>query len=940
MFITKERNKAKQTFKLLGMTTVIFGVILCIGAFAPKAYAKTTAKAKKITISNVSLSTYCMKKGYSKRLKVTFSPKTVSNKKLKWKSSNKKIATVKNGVVKAKKNGAATITATTRDGSKKKAKIKIIVGTPVKKLTPEKTSVKISSGYKKTILVAVSPSNASLKTLKYSSSNKSVAHVSSKGVITARKSGTAYITVTSGDSRKTTRIKIKSYYASTNYTMKKAETVNAKDICYQKFLTYNKTLTYSSSNTKIATISAKGVITPKKNGTVTITVASKNSKQTLINLTVGTPTTGISIAENNSTININTTVTHTLSATVLPSNATSKALTYSSSNAKIATVSSNGIVTGVSVGSAKITITSQDTRSKLTVKVNVYNPAALTVTTKDGKVKGYNSAVDITAWHDVPYAKPPVDDLRWKAPQDNDPWSGTLTCTTTSKKCSQYSSGVYSGSEDCLYLNVNRPNTDETGLPVIVYMHGGSNVSGNKSSFNTKNMVRRGNVIWVSINYRLGAFGYFSMEALKSGDPLDDSGNYAILDIKKALEWVQDNIEQFGGDKNNVTLAGFSAGAKNVASCLISPLFKGLFHKAVMLSGSANEATVEQAQSSAKNAVARALVSRGAVSTIAEGEAWIDEASDDELKDLLYSFTSLEVSQFFSTSFNATNAIRYAIKDGYVIPSDGFDVVRTGDYNKVPLLMGSCESEFSGFLLANSYFSATTDTQNFLNDPDKTSLALTTLLYTNKLYAGYNVETTARAFAAAQSEGIYCYRFSWGINPSVTGNENYSKYIGAHHGSDIDFFRGTFTNNHPEFGEIFTSDNLAGRTELSVNMMKYLANFIYNSNPNGTDLTAWSTWNNSKSLMNLKASKTADTSKMSTDIYLNEYIWPELEHAVDAEFLTKYINWRFFGLFRNLFWWIDETYDPNNPDDTDIPINPDDSEIYEDPAGADDEAYA
>ena len=268
---------------------------------------------------------------------------------------------------------------------------------------------------------------------------------------------------------------------------------------------------------------------------------------------------------------------------MLPLNATDSTLSYSSSNTKIATVNDKGVVSGVSVGSTKIKITSNDSRSSLTVKVNVYNSSPLTVNTSDGKIRGYNSAVDIAAWHDVPYAKPPVDELRWKAPRDNDPWSGTLNCISTSKKCAQYASGIFSGSEDCLYLNVNRPNTDEKGLPVIVYMHGGSNLHGSKSSFNTKNMVRRGNVIWVSVNYRLGAFGFFSMDALKDGDPLDDSGNYALLDVKKALEWVQDNIEQFGGDKNNVTLAGFSAGSKNVASCLISPLFKGLFHKAVML---------------------------------------------------------------------------------------------------------------------------------------------------------------------------------------------------------------------------------------------------------------------------------------------------------------------------------------------------------------------
>ena len=320
------------------------------------------------------------------------------------------------------------------------------------------------------------------------------------------------------------------------------------------------------------------------------------------------------------------------------------------------------------------------------------------------------------------------------------------------------------------------------------------------------------------------------------------------------------------------------------------------------------------------------MVARKMVSTVAEGEEWIENAEDSELKELLYSFTSLEVSQFFSASFNASNAIKYAIKDGYVIPSDGFDVIRTGNYNKIPLFMGSCASEESGFILNNGYFKAIDDAQGFLANPEKLQLASTIMPYVNKLYAGYNIDATARALALAQSESIYCYRFLWGTDASVTENEDYSKFIGAHHGADIDFYKASFGNNHPEFGEVFYPDNLPGRTALSTNMIKYLANFIYSSNPNGTGLTKWDSWNSGPALMNFNASKTADISKMSNDIYKNEYIWPELEKAVDNEFLNKYVTWRFFGMFRNLFWWIDETFDSSAPAKPAPPMFPDDDD--------------
>ena len=142
------------------------------------------------------------------------------------------------------------------------------------------------------------------------------------------------------------------------------------------------------------------------------------------------------------------------------------------------------------------------------------------------------------------------------------------------------------GTEDCLYLNIWRPGKEKKNLPVFSYNHGGLNVVGEgaTSLYHGANLAKKADMIVITFNYRLGIFGAFVHEALQTGDPLDDSGNYGFLDIIKALQWVQQNISFFGGDKDNVTIAGESAGAFNVVSLLASPLARGCFHRAVSIS--------------------------------------------------------------------------------------------------------------------------------------------------------------------------------------------------------------------------------------------------------------------------------------------------------------------------------------------------------------------
>jgi len=182
--------------------------------------------------------------------------------------------------------------------------------------------------------------------------------------------------------------------------------------------------------------------------------------------------------------------------------------------------------------------------------------------TRYGTVEGVLAADGATlSWKGIPYAKPPVGPLRWKAPRDPGTWDGVLETKQYQQRSVQLAGANAVGSEDCLYLNIWRPNTSEENLPVLVFVHGGSNVSGSGEAWKGDNLARTANAVIISLNYRLGIMGWFNHAALVSGDKSADSGNFGLLDIIKSLEWVRDNIRSFGGDPGNVTLSGFSAGA-------------------------------------------------------------------------------------------------------------------------------------------------------------------------------------------------------------------------------------------------------------------------------------------------------------------------------------------------------------------------------------------
>ena len=207
-------------------------------------------------------------------------------------------------------------------------------------------------------------------------------------------------------------------------------------------------------------------------------------------------------------------------------------------------------------------------------------------TTDYGQVQGSLDENQILSWKGIPYAKPPVRELRWKAPENPDAWTGVKEAIVAPDVFVQTNNrGGASGTEENLTLTIYRPDTEEKDLPVFVYIHGGNNQTGSAKDLDPTAFIQKTPSVVVLMDYRLGLLGFNNLPALKTGNGEEDSGNYALLDIAKSLEWIQENIDGFGGNPKNVTLTGFSAGGRDAMVALISPVFEGKFQKVISFSG-------------------------------------------------------------------------------------------------------------------------------------------------------------------------------------------------------------------------------------------------------------------------------------------------------------------------------------------------------------------
>lgn len=447
------------------------------------------------------------------------------------------------------------------------------------------------------------------------------------------------------------------------------------------------------------------------------------------------------------------------------------------------------------------------------------------VQTTDGKISGTSSEDGtIKIYRGIPFAAPPTGDLRWKAPQPTVKWEGIKFCNNFGPSPMQGKPVPFSMwseeflipekpiDEDCLYLNVWSGAKDQENRPVLVWIYGGGFSSGGSAVpiYDGEAMARKG-IIFVSMNYRVGIFGFFCHPTLSAESPSKSSGNYGLLDQIAALRWVQDNIKAFGGDPDNVTIAGQSAGSMSVNCLVASPLAKGLFTRAIAHSGATftgKQTTLQDAEMTGANAIKE----NGILSL-----EQLRQIPADSLMKL-------------------QTGIRGPIIDGYVLPNQILQIFHEGKQNPVDLLTGWTQEEglvFGGIKNATDFKQQLMDRygdqaeeilQFYLATSDETAKQAQFDLARDIIFGSQNY-----TWANIQSQSgnrTYVYRFF----RKVPGTGIYANY-GAFHTGDVPYAYDNlrFIDRPWEKADHQLAETMSG----------YWANFIKSGNPNGNNLPLW-----------------------------------------------------------------------------------------------------
>ena len=437
----------------------------------------------------------------------------------------------------------------------------------------------------------------------------------------------------------------------------------------------------------------------------------------------------------------------------------------------------------------------------------------------------------------IPFARPPLDDLRWQPPLPALPWSGTRDASTMSAACAQNDSitADYSENEDCLYLNVWTPEpAPTTPLPVMVWFHGGGNTAGSAADlvplgigglfYDGQILAEQHDVIVVSINYRLGIFGFLSHPALAAADKqYPFSGNQALLDQRLALKWVRDNIAPFGGDPGNVTIFGESAGSFDVCYHMAAPGSRGLFHRAISQSGGCTYHN----------------------STLADGEARTDmllgEVGCASAANALACLRSVPTADLLlhSGGFGPT-------VDGGVLPDQPRALFDRGAIAKVPYLLGSNADEGTLFALTGGLPP--------LETPEQYLAALRAQWGDRAdeiaaLYPAADFDSPADAYIRTMGDsGLVCGTFDTGRRAALAGIPVYLynfarpipipaiSFLKATHGAEIAYVFGSVSPPTSEDGVLATA------------MQRYWSRFAAAGDPNLDGALLWPRWQDSTDL--------------------------------------------------------------------------------------------
>jgi para-nitrobenzyl esterase len=481
------------------------------------------------------------------------------------------------------------------------------------------------------------------------------------------------------------------------------------------------------------------------------------------------------------------------------------------------------------------------------------NAFAVQVKIDNGIIEGnYNTHSGIQTYFGVPFAKPPVGNLRWKAPQPLDKWNGVKQTkkfgprpmqTIVFGDMNSRSDGV---SEDCLYLNVWTPAKRNTkDLPVLVYFYGGGNVAGDASEprYDGESMAKKGIVV-ITCNYRLNIFGFFSHPELSKESPYKASGNYGLLDQVAALKWVQKNISAFGGDPKKVTIAGESAGSISVSYQMASPLAKNLIAGAIGESGAGINPTLAPVPLAEAEKTGDEFAKKAGYTTIAQ----------------LRALSTREVYEIYNESKRFGFPV---VIDGYFLPKTIPQIFNAKEQAQVPLLVGWNSAEIPGqaFMFGQPY-----KEENFVNrvkaeypkdfeevlklypHSNEKEIEISATQLSSDRFISYSTWKWFDLHRNNSSQPVYRYLYSK-LRPPLVDNSVSSglaggtvkkdpnapkppEPVGAPHACEIEYCMG---NLHLVKEYAWTDDDF----KVSETMLNYFANFIKTGNPNDGKLPEW-----------------------------------------------------------------------------------------------------
>jgi len=460
-----------------------------------------------------------------------------------------------------------------------------------------------------------------------------------------------------------------------------------------------------------------------------------------------------------------------------------------------------------------------------------HHPITTQVQVEQGIING-TIVEDVLTFKGIPYAEAPINELRWRAPKPKTPWQETLDCTKFGPSPMQTPPQAFFMwseeflipaapiSEDCLYLNVwTTAKTTDDKKAVMVWINGGGFTSGSGSVpiYDGSELAKK-DVVYVSINYREGVFGFLAHPELTAESPNNTSGNYGLLDQIAALKWVKANIENFGGDPNNITIAGQSAGSMSVSYLIASPLAKGLFQKAIPQSGAGILPLAPTSSSAFANTLSTAEKN---------GLAIAKQFEVSSLKEL----RTLPAEKLLTASVRLAPNI-----DGYVMPKSPAELFKAGENNPVALLTGWNENEGLAYgppptrdsfkeSLKSNYGALSDDMIRLYPSSSEEELKTSVAdLARDQLFGSQNY--TLAQIMASQNQPVYVYRFTRDVPAE-------GAYIGfkAFHTAEVPYALATLDKVNRPWKE---SDR-----QLSEQMSTYWTNFAKTGNPNGEHLPNW-----------------------------------------------------------------------------------------------------